>query len=56
MSNSWIGSDDLYQGAIFIPVRGDMFNAAMSSGASAQFKLPTDSVREIDDRQQITEI
>lgn len=56
MSNSWIGSDDLYQGAVFIPVRGDMFNAAMSSGTSSQFKLPTDSVREVDNRQQITEI
>ena len=56
MSNSWLGSDDLYQGAVFIPVRGDMFNAAMSSGSASQFKLPTNSVREVDDRQQITEI
>lgn len=56
MSNSFIGSDDLYRGAVFIPVREDLFNAAMTSGAASQFKIPTQSAIEIDNRQQLKDI
>jgi len=39
-----IGGDKLYRGAVFIPVRDNLFNAAMASGSSSQFKLPTNQV------------
>lgn len=56
MSNGFFGGETLYRGAVFIPIREDLLSASLTSPSSSQFKMQTNSAKEVDDLQQLSDI